>query len=87
MHVFMADSSIAISGQPECYYSVNSTDQCSGRLEDTDGHSDGLNHCCGASLASVIDPLNWYYSLNGAVDCEACEFFKYLTTNYIFLCV
>ena len=86
----MADSSIVNSGQPDCYISDSSTDQCSGESEVTDDDSDGLNFCCGAGTAFILqDALNWYYSLNGAVDCEACELFKYLTTNYsyIFLAV
>ena len=85
MHVFLADSSIVNSGQSVCYQSDNSTDQCSDGLT-SDSFVDGLNACCGGrSAAATFGQLNWYYSLNGAVDCEACELFKYPTINYIFL--
>ena len=80
----MADSSIATSGHPDCYISDSSTDQCSGDIFLSDDSSDGLNFCCGSGTASRDDALNWHYSLNGVVDCEACEFFKYVTTNFIF---
>ena len=80
----MADSSIANSGQPDCYASDSSTDQCSGNNLDRDIFSDGLNYCCGSGTAVRNDALNWHYSLNGVVDCEACELFKYVTTNLYF---
>ena len=83
----MADSSIAISGMPKCYSSDSSTDQCSGSFSDDITASDGLNQCCGAGRAIRDDVLNRYYSLNGVVDCEACELFKYLATNSILLAV
>ena len=76
MYVFMADSSITTSGQPGCYASDSSTDQCSGESAFDDEDSDGLNMCCGAGTATEDDALNWYYRLNGVVDCEACELFK-----------
>ena len=85
----MADSSIytANSARPHCYQSDSSTDQCSSNaLVGQDPHSDGLNNCCGNL---VIPPrfgaLNIYYSLNGGVDCKACELFKYLKTNYSYI--
>ena len=77
----MADSSLAISGQPDCYVSDSSTDQCTGDKEEMDFINDGLNFCCGAITARESNALNWYYRLNGAVDCEACELIK---SNYNF---
>ena len=75
MYLFMADSSLAISGEPDCYMSDSSTDQCTGDIIDVDFISDGLNYCCGA-FAGRDNALNRYYRLNGVVDCDACELFK-----------
>ena len=53
---------------------------------------DRLNFCSGSGIAVLNDALNLYYRLNGAVECdtvecEACELFKYLMTNFIFLAI
>ena len=71
----MADSSIAISGQPNCYKSDSSTDPCGGQIVLSDNYPDGLNYCCGhgSAINYFKDGLNWYYSLDGVVDCGACE--------------
>ena len=48
----MTDSSIAISGQPDCYVSDSSTDQCNGHIELSDIYNDGLNYYCGTGVAA-----------------------------------
>ena len=83
----MADSSIVTpeSGQPDCYVSDSSTDQCSGDITESDSDNNGLNHCCGAS-ARADNNLNSYYRLSGVVDCEACELYKSEYKFYISKC-
>ena len=69
----MTDSSIANSDQPACYISNSPTDQCSSTISYSDTFSDGLNYCCGAGVSIQDNVLNFHYSSNGAVDCQACE--------------